>query len=108
MSRYRPKAGQVLIDLLYGMGDHINRTNGLQINISKMAASLHMRPVRLIAALEWLFTNGLVAKMHLGRYTADLELLPPRKIIEVTVDPITPEEIKVIDTQMNTPKKYGW
>ena len=77
MSRYRRKAGQVMLDLLYGEGDHINREGPLTINISKMAQSMHMRPVRLLEALEWLTEVGMLAEVNVGRYEAVIGLVVP-------------------------------
>ena len=84
MSRYRRKAGQILIELLYGEGTHIDRKLGIVINISKMAQALHIRPIRLIESLEWLYTAGLLKSLLVGRYEAQIETIEPKQISTTT------------------------
>jgi len=75
-SRYRPSAGHIMLELLYGKADYIQRTTSTTINISKMAKGMHMRPVRLIGCLKWLEEQSLVSGLDVRRYEASMVTRP--------------------------------
>lgn len=103
MSRYRPMAGHVMIELLYGIGDHLSRENGSVVgNITQMSKVMHSRPVKLLAALEWLKTQGLIRELSVSRYEFSAALKQPEGLSkeEPVVVEATP---KVVETENN-----GW
>ena len=78
-NRYRPSAGHLMIELLYGEHDSINRDgDSVTINISSMSQNLHIRPVRLLECLEWLRSQLMITGLQIGRYEATMSIRSPK------------------------------
>jgi len=117
MSRYRRKAGQILLEILYGIGPHIDRTEGIEINITKMAQAMNMRPVRLLEALSWLSEQDLLVTLEVSRYTAKVAYKIPEPCTE-TIYNVSPMDFHCPDewieqfqeeiTAIAVKSKYGW
>ena len=106
MSRYRPMAGHVMIELLYGVGEHLNRANDAVVgNITQMSKVMHNRPNKLIGALEWLHIQGLLKSLSVGRYEFSAVLKQPEGLSkeEPVVVESTPKVV-VMDLECNN----GW
>lgn len=100
--RWRPTAGHVMLEMLYGKADCIHRQDGqVVIHVSKFARNLYIRPTRLIQALEWLEKVGMISDLQISRYDARMRI----RASEDTKQPeVTPEP----SIRPNTNKKEWW
>ncbi len=81
--RYRPNGGRLILEMLYGNEPSIVRDAGtIQIDISQLARKLHLRPIRLCEALEWLRSRDILAELTLGRKYATVVLRQPQGLVE--------------------------
>lgn len=90
--RWRPAAGHVMLELLYGKASYITRRDHIEVNISQMAQGMYMRPIKLIRSFEWLAEIGLITELDIRRYTATMRTRliegPPQPSEEIVTEPI--------------------
>ena len=77
-SRNRPIANRLLVELVYGAGAHIEEDGQgtITVQLTGLSRAIHVRPIRIIEALEWLQMRGLVTNLEHGYRTVRLRLKP--------------------------------
>lgn len=71
MNRYRPIAGRILMELLYGEGPHLSCQEGtITVELTGLARVIHVRPIRIVETLEWMESRGLLSMEHHYRAVA--------------------------------------
>ena len=77
-SRFRNNAGRLLLELLYGEADWIERGGGtVKYALTKFSTEVQMRPSRQIDCLTWLADRGLINHLSIGRTHVTMELVNP-------------------------------
>lgn len=76
--RFRNNSGRLMLELLYGEADWIERVDGtVKYPYTQCATAMQIRPNRQIECLNWLQETGLIVDLTIGRTHATMSLMSP-------------------------------